>query len=72
MNEVYAMAKKISSNARIAVKYCKESINKGIETDMETGISYESNLFGLCFASEDQKEGMTAFLEKRSSNFKGK
>jgi enoyl-CoA hydratase len=72
MNEVNTMAKKINSNARIAVKYCKESINKGIETDIETGISYESNLFGLCFATEDQKEGMSAFVEKRSSNFKGK
>jgi len=72
MDEVYAMAKKINSNARLAVKYCKESINKGIETDIETGISFESNLFGLCFASEDQVEGMTAFIEKRSSNFKGK
>nr|WP_312577522.1 short-chain-enoyl-CoA hydratase [Sedimentibacter sp.] len=72
MEETYSMAKKIKSNARLAVKYCKEAINKGIETDIETGISYESNVFGLCFASEDQKEGMTAFIEKRGSNFNGK
>jgi len=72
MEEAYLMAKKIKSNARVAVKYCKEAINKGIETDIETGISYESNMFGLCFASEDQKEGMTAFIEKRSANFASK
>jgi enoyl-CoA hydratase len=70
MEEAYLIARKINSNARIAVKYCKEAINKGIETDIETGISYESNMFGLCFASEDQKEGMTAFIEKRRPNFK--
>lgn len=72
MEESYLMAKKIKSNARVAVKYCKEAINKGIETDIETGISYESNMFGLCFASEDQKEGMTAFIEKRNANFASK
>jgi len=72
MDEAYEMAKKINSNARLAVKYCKESINKGIETDIETGMSYESNMFSLCFATDDQREGMTAFIEKRSSNFRGK
>lgn len=72
MKEVYLVAEKIKSNARLAVKYCKEAINKGIETDIETGISYESNMFGLCFASEDQEEGMSAFIEKRSPNFKCK
>jgi len=72
IEEAYSMAKKIKSNARTAVKYCKESINKGVETDIETAISYESNMFALCFASEDQKEGMTAFLEKRNANFASK
>jgi len=72
MEEVYILAKKIKSNSTVAVKYCKEAINKGIETDIETGMSYESNIFALCFASEDQKEGMTAFVEKRAANFTGK
>lgn len=72
MEEANKMAKKIKSNSRVAVKYSKEAINTGIETDIETGIKYESNIFGLCFASEDQKEGMTAFIERRPANFTSK
>jgi len=70
MEETYTMAKKIQSNSFVALKYAKEAMNRGIETDIETGIAYESNIFGLCFASEDQKEGMTAFIEKRHPEFK--
>lgn len=69
MEETYKMAEKIKSNSRVALKYAKESMNRGIETDIETGIAFESNIFGLCFASEDQKEGLSAFLEKRHPNF---
>ncbi|MEL7647735.1 MAG: short-chain-enoyl-CoA hydratase [Sedimentibacter sp.] len=70
MEETYKMADKIKSNSRTAIRYAKESINKGTETDIETGISYESNMFALCFTCEDQKEGMTAFAEKRKPIFK--
>lgn len=70
MEETYKMADKIKSNSRVALKYAKESMNRGIETDIDTGIAYESNVFGLCFAAEDQEEGMSAFLEKRHPNFK--
>lgn len=69
MEETYKMADKIKSNSKIAVKYAKEAMNRGTETDIETAIAYESNIFGLCFASSDQKEGMTAFTEKRKANF---
>lgn len=72
MEETLAMAKKIASNGQIAVKYSKEAIDKGYGVDIDTGIAIEASLFGLCFATEDQKEGMTAFLEKRQSEFKGK
>lgn len=65
------MASKIAGKARLAVCYAKEAINRGIETDVETGISMESNLFGLCFSTYDQKEGMKAFLERRAPEFKG-
>lgn len=71
MEECLAIANKIKSNSLSAVIYAKEAINRGIETDVETGIAYETNIFGLCFSTEDQKEGMTAFLEKRKANFKG-
>ena len=68
MEETYALAK-IISNSKTAVKYAKEAMNRGIETDIETVIALEADLFGLCFAHRDKKEGMTAFLEKRPANF---
>ena len=65
MNECMAMAKTIAAKAPLAVRYAKEAINRGVETDMDTGIVIENGLFGLCFATTDQKEGMGAFMEKR-------
>ena len=70
MDECMAMAKKIVAKAPLAVRYAKEAINRGVETDIDTGISIESDLFGLCFSTEDQKEGMQAFLGKRGAEFK--
>lgn len=69
MNEAKAMAEKIASKAQAAIRYGKIAINKGFETDIDTGMTIENNLFSLCFATEDQKEGMGAFLEKRNPNF---
>ena len=70
MDECMDMAKKIAAKAPLAVRYAKEAINRGVETDIDTGISIESDLFGLCFSTEDQKEGMQAFLGKRGVEFK--
>ncbi len=50
---------------------CKAAVNEGLQTDIERGLTIEAHAFGLCFATEDQKEGMTAFLEKRKANFVG-
>ena len=72
MEEAMKMAEKIASKAPIAVKNSKEAINRGIQTDMDSAVAIEAYLFGLCFASEDQKEGMTAFFEKRKANFQNK
>jgi len=69
MEETYKIADKIKSNSRVAIKYAKEAINRGTETDIDTGIAYEANVFGLCFASVDQEEGMGAFIEKRHPKF---
>lgn len=71
MNESMLMAQIIAGKAQLAVQYSKEAINRGIETDVETGIAIENGLFGLCFATADQKEGMDAFLWKRKPDFKG-
>jgi len=70
MDETIDMAKKIGSQGQLAVRFAKAAINRGIEADIETGTAIESDLFGLCFATEDQKEGMAAFLEKRSPDYK--
>jgi len=65
MGVAMAMADKISSNAPIAVRACKKAVHEGLETDMDHALAIEEKLFGSCFETEDQKEGMSAFLEKR-------
>ena len=59
------LAAKIAKNAPIAVRACKEAINKGLDEKMDDAIVVEEKLFGSCFQTEDQIEGMKAFLEKR-------
>lgn len=63
------IAETICSKGPVAVRLCKEAVNNGIEMDLERGCAYEADLFALCFASDGQKEGMSAFLEKRPPNF---
>ncbi|MDE5782150.1 MAG: enoyl-CoA hydratase/isomerase family protein [Lachnospiraceae bacterium] len=69
LEELMPAAKKlaagIAKNAPIAVRNCKKAINDGLQTDMDAAIVIEEKLFGDCFESYDQKEGMAAFLEKR-------
>jgi enoyl-CoA hydratase len=67
-----AMAKKIIEKAPLAVKYCMEAIERGVEMPQEEGLFLEATLFGLCCATEDMREGTKAFLEKRVAAFKGK
>ena len=59
------MAAKIASNAPIAVRACKKAINDGLDAAMDDAIVIEEKLFGSCFESEDQKNGMSAFLNKQ-------
>lgn len=72
MAEAAALAEKIASKAPLAVKWSASAIKRGIETDIDSGIAIEADLFGMCFATEDQKEGMRAFLERRPPEFKGR
>ena len=67
-----AILKKIGANAPIAVKLSLEAVNKGLETGQEEGLLLEAAYFGLCAATEDKKEGTTAFLEKRTPQFQGR
>jgi enoyl-CoA hydratase len=67
------MAAGIAKQAPIAVRACKKAINEGLQVDMDQAIVIEEKAFGSCFKTEDQIEGMTAFLEKRKvEGFKNK
>ena len=66
------IARSISKNAQLAVRFCKVAVNQGMQTDIDRAMTIEADLFGLCFSTEDQKEGMKAFVEKRKAEFKGK
>lgn len=66
------LARKISANGPGACRYAMESIRRGVEMPLEEGLAFETTLFGLCAATEDMKEGMTAFLEKRPAKFTGR
>lgn len=72
LDEAIGMAEKIIANAPIAVSQCKSAINTGAQMDLDSALAYEAEAFGMCFSTEDQKEGMTAFLEKREKTFKNR
>lgn len=70
INSAIEMAVKIAANSPTAVKYSKIAINQGYGLSMDNANRLEGNLFALSFAHQDQREGMTAFLEKRKPEFK--
>ena len=64
------LAEQIASHSQLAVGLIKEAIDNGLEMDIHRAFAYEADLFGLCFSSHDQKEGMQAFLEKRPARWR--
>ena len=72
MDKAMEMARSFAKNAPIAVKYAKACIDRGMQMDIDDGITLENELFAMCFATADQKEGMKAFLEKRDAAFENK
>ena len=64
--------KQITANAPIAVKFSLEAANKGMDTSQAEGFALEASYFGICAATEDKKEGTSAFLEKRAPQFHGR
>jgi enoyl-CoA hydratase len=67
-----AIAQKIIANGPLAVQYTMEAVNKGMEMPLAEGLYLEATLFGVACATEDKREGTTAFLEKKPAQFKGK
>lgn len=72
MNQARKLVRKIASKAPLAVGYAKYAIGRGIQVDLDTSMGIESDMFGMCSATADQKEGMKAFLEKRKPVFQAK
>jgi len=66
------MAKTIAKRGPLAVKYCLEAVDRGLNMSLDDGLALEADLFGLVFGSKDVREGVKAFTEKRKPDFKGK
>lgn len=71
LDEALKLAEEIAQLSPLAVRLAKESVLKAFESPLSEGLEFERKNFYMLFASEDQKEGMNAFVEKRAANFKG-
>lgn len=72
VREAMKTAAKIAEKSPLAVRATKESVNRSFETTLAEGLNFERRMFHALFATEDQKEGMAAFAEKRTPQFRGK
>ena len=72
MEETMAFAKEIADRAPVSVRFAKFAIDRGIEMDLKSSLDLEAALYGLIHSTYDAKEGLTAFLEKRSPKFEGR
>ena len=72
LEEAKKVANEMASKSPVATRLAKMAVNKAFETGLSQGLDFERELFYLLFASEDAKEGMKAFMEKRKPEFKGK
>ena len=72
LKEAVGLAIEVSQMSPVAVQLAKDAVNRAFETHLDEGLQYERKNFYLCFSTEDQKEGMKAFIEKRKAEYKGK
>lgn len=72
LDEAVNLAKRVAEHSPVALELAKDSVKKAFETGLQEGLQYERKNFYTLFASEDQKEGMQAFIEKRNPVFTGK
>jgi enoyl-CoA hydratase/carnithine racemase len=71
MDGCFRLARTLAEKSPVAMKYALRAINQGMDVDLAAGLKIEGLCLGACFASEDSKEGLNAFLEKRKPKFKG-
>jgi len=71
LTDVRGIAATLASKGKVALRAAKQSINNGLNVDLASGLAMENDAFALCLASEDAREGTSAFLEKRKPEFKG-
>lgn len=72
LEEAMTLAREIASKSPMAVRFAKEAVLKAFEGTLSEGLDYERKMFYMLFGTEDQKEGMKAFMEKRKANYTGK
>jgi enoyl-CoA hydratase len=72
LDEALDLAHEIAARAPLAIRFGKEAVNRAFETSLSDGLAEERRAFYYLFASQDQKEGMQAFIEKRKPNWQGK
>jgi enoyl-CoA hydratase len=72
MDEAKALAQKLLGKGGVALRLAKTAINSGANMDLGSALDFEAECFAMCFSTEDQKEGMNAFIEKRKPKFQGK
>jgi enoyl-CoA hydratase len=72
LNVARELAGEIAANGPVAVRHAKGAANKAQDVDLTSGLEYEADQFALLFATEDAREGMGAFVEKRKAEFKGR
>jgi enoyl-CoA hydratase len=72
VEDALSLAAQIATRSPVALRLAKEAVNAAYETDLTHGLAHERRLFYLLFASDDQKEGMAAFMEKRTPDFTGR
>ena len=72
MDEAKTLAKKLAAKPKVALALIKSTVNTGLEMDLPSAITFENESFTIAYVSEDGREGMAAFNEKRKPTFKGK
>jgi enoyl-CoA hydratase len=72
LNTARELASQIAANGPIAVRHAKAAANRALDVDLISGLEYETDQFALLFSTDDAREGMTAFMERRKPEFQGR